>query len=177
MKKSESKNYYELLGVDLNASVDDIKKAFKEIAIVYHPDSNFFSEITGERSSTPEEIALLKKITLAYQTLINKDKRDEYDKTLHKEGLSRGDQITDEWIRPDGTSPKEHPKGREKKPTITDLQKYQKKYNERQLHNVKTPTIAEIMEDTQKDKNFNKLVMISSGILIFLVVLLFIFFL
>lgn len=175
MKKSETKNYYELLGVDRTASVDEIKQAFKDIVIVYHPDSNFFSEIVGDTSNSPEEIALFKEITQAYQTLINKDKREEYDKTLAKEELARGMQTTNHWIRPDGTSPKERPKGREKQPTITDLQKYQKQYKERQMQQmqkVKTATVAEIMEDSQKERKTTLLIMIWSVALVFFIVLL-----
>jgi DnaJ-class molecular chaperone len=175
MNKSESKNYYELLGVDRTASVDEIKQAFKDIVIVYHPDSNFFSEIVGDTSNSPEEIALFKEITQAYQTLINKDKREEYDRSLNKEELARGVQTTDFWIRPDGTSPKERPRGREKQPTITDLQKYQRQYKERQMQQmqkIKTATVAEIMEDTQKEKKLTMVIMIWSGALVFFVILL-----
>ncbi len=170
MEKAEEKNFYELLGVERDASLEEIKQAFKDIAIVYHPDSNFFSEITGETSSSPEEIALFKKITEAYQTLINKDKREEYDKELNKTELAKGRQTTTTWIRPDGSAPNEDRRAKNKTPTVTDLQKYQQQYRERQLEKSKTHTIAELLEETHKEKNTN-LTMAIWGVCIVVVIL------
>ena len=63
-------NYYETLGVDKSASADDIKRAYKELALKYHPDRN------GGDSSAEEKF---KEINEAYQTLSDREKRYRYD--------------------------------------------------------------------------------------------------
>lgn len=79
-----SKNYYEILGIERNASKEAIKKAYHEIARVYHPDSNFYSEIIDE-SLSPEQEEFFRLITEAYNTLMNEKSRAEYDALLPKE--------------------------------------------------------------------------------------------
>jgi DnaJ-class molecular chaperone len=81
MGSVSEKTYYELLGIDRNATEQQIRTSYKEIARVYHPDSNFFSEIIDDAVDA-EEIALFKKITSAYTTLLDRNKRAEYDLTL-----------------------------------------------------------------------------------------------
>ncbi|MCL1928839.1 MAG: DnaJ domain-containing protein [Treponema sp.] len=61
-------NYYSLLGVDKNASLRDIKKAFRERAKQLHPD------IAGKAA---EEA--MRKLLSAYETLSSKERRFEYD--------------------------------------------------------------------------------------------------
>lgn len=41
MKKSQRKDYYKILGIDKNASTDDIKKAYRKRAMVHHPGEIF----------------------------------------------------------------------------------------------------------------------------------------
>ncbi|MBL7021790.1 molecular chaperone DnaJ [Patescibacteria group bacterium] len=62
-----SKDYYNLLGVDKNASKDEIKKAFRKLAHEHHPDKG-----SGN-------IDKFKEINEAYQVLSNEDKRHQYD--------------------------------------------------------------------------------------------------
>lgn len=63
-------DYYKLLGVDKNASDSEIKKAYRKLAMKYHPDKT-----KGDKQA--EET--FKKISEAYAVLGDKDKRQEYD--------------------------------------------------------------------------------------------------
>jgi len=67
-----NKNYYETLGVEKNASEDEIKKAYRKLALKYHPDK-------APEEKKKEYEAKFKEISEAYQTLSNKDKRAQYD--------------------------------------------------------------------------------------------------
>jgi molecular chaperone DnaJ len=60
---------YETLGVDRDASFDDIKKAYRKLARSYHPDVN----------PDPEMAEKFKEITAAYEVLSDSDKRQNYD--------------------------------------------------------------------------------------------------
>ncbi|MGC9046703.1 MAG: DnaJ C-terminal domain-containing protein [Minisyncoccia bacterium] len=62
------KDYYKILGVDKNASEEDIKKAFRRLAHKYHPD---------KAGGNAEKF---KEINEAYQVLSNKEKRAQYDR-------------------------------------------------------------------------------------------------
>lgn len=65
-----SKNYYETLGVDKNASADEIKSAYRKLAKKYHPDLN----------KTPEAAAKFKEVNEAYEVLGDETKKSNYDK-------------------------------------------------------------------------------------------------
>lgn len=80
-RSASSKNYYELLGLSQDASTQDIRSNYYELARVYHPDSNFYSDIAAEKVS-PEQVELFKIITAAYQTLSDPKRRKEYDQVL-----------------------------------------------------------------------------------------------
>ena len=83
MEGLESKNYYELLGLPFEATTEQVKEAYKEIARVYHPDSTFYSEIV-QSGMTEEDQKIYKMVTNAYNTLVNPAKRAEYDKLMPK---------------------------------------------------------------------------------------------
>ena len=63
------KNYYEILGVSQNASMEEIKKAFRKLAFEYHPDRN--------KTKSAEE--RFKTINEAYQVLSDPKTRSQYD--------------------------------------------------------------------------------------------------
>lgn len=65
-----AKDYYEILGIDKSSSDDDIKKAFRKLALKYHPDKN-----PGDKAA--EET--FKEINEAYQVLSDPQKRSQYD--------------------------------------------------------------------------------------------------
>ena len=90
-----SKNYYELLGVPQTATEKEIKLAYREIALVYHPDSHFFDEIVGEVDKAKNSL-IFAKVTEAYHTLTNPVMRAKYDETLPPE--------LPEWEDESGTS-------------------------------------------------------------------------
>ena len=74
----EDKSYYEILGVEKNASADEIKKAYKKKAIQYHPDRN-----PGDKEAEEK----FKEAAEAYSVLSDPDKRQRYDQ-FGKAGVS-----------------------------------------------------------------------------------------
>ena len=65
------KDYYNILGLDKNASKDDIKKAYRKLAMQYHPDKN-----PGDKSKEDK----FKDISEAYSILSNDEKKSKYDR-------------------------------------------------------------------------------------------------
>lgn len=64
------KDYYDLLGVSKNATEAEIKKAYRKLAMQYHPDRN-----QGDKSAEKK----FKEIGAAYETLSDAKKRQQYD--------------------------------------------------------------------------------------------------
>lgn len=75
------KDYYKILGVDKGASEDELKKAYRRLAVKHHPDKN-----PDNRAAAEEKF---KEIAEAYDVLSDKDKREIYD-MYGEEGLKGG---------------------------------------------------------------------------------------
>ena len=73
-------DYYQLLGVSNGASSDEIKKAYRKLALKYHPDRNPDSKENEDR---------FKQVTEAYEVLRDSEKRSIYDQ-YGEQGLKRG---------------------------------------------------------------------------------------
>ena len=74
---AEKRDYYEVLGVDKNATEDQIKKAYRKKAIQYHPDKN-----PGDKEAEEK----FKEAAEAYDVLSNAEKRQKYDQFGHNMG-------------------------------------------------------------------------------------------
>jgi len=65
-----SDNYYTILGINENASSDEIKKAYRGLQMKWHPDKN---------GSSQDSIIMTQKLNEAYETLSDEQKKEEYD--------------------------------------------------------------------------------------------------
>ncbi|MDR2075018.1 MAG: molecular chaperone DnaJ [Holosporales bacterium] len=74
-------DYYSILGVSKNASEDDIKKAYRKLAVKYHPDKNPGNKEAEEK---------FKEATSAYETLKDSQKRAAYDRYGHQASRNGG---------------------------------------------------------------------------------------
>ncbi len=68
------RDYYDILGVQRNAGADEIKKAYRKLAIKYHPDKN-----PGDKAAEEQ----FKEAAEAYEVLSNQEKRQRYDQFGH----------------------------------------------------------------------------------------------
>lgn len=95
----EYKDYYKLLGVDRNASDKEIKKAYRKLALQYHPDRN-----PGDKKAEEK----FKEINEAYQVLSDPEKRARYNQlgesynNWQQRGGAPGGFNWDEWATTGG---------------------------------------------------------------------------
>lgn len=71
---TKKRDYYEVLGVGRNASEDEVKRAYRKLAVKFHPDKNPDDPHTEEK---------FKELGEAYDVLMNPDKRAAYDRFGH----------------------------------------------------------------------------------------------
>ena len=64
------KDYYKILGIEKNAKSEEIKKAYRKLAVKYHPDKN------------PNGAALMIELNEAYNAIETPEKRKDYDDLL-----------------------------------------------------------------------------------------------
>jgi curved DNA-binding protein len=93
------KDYYKILGVERKASVDDIRKAYRKLAMQFHPDKN-----PGDKKAEDK----FKEINEAYQVLSDEQKRARYDQlgsaysNFRTRGGRPGDFQWDDWFQQNG---------------------------------------------------------------------------
>ena len=78
---ADKKNYYEILGVDKKATPEEIKAAYRKLAMKYHPDRNQGDEAAAEK---------FKEVNEAHETLSDQQKRAAYDYELEHPGMGAG---------------------------------------------------------------------------------------
>lgn len=90
----QKRDYYEVLGVKKDASSDEIKKAYRKVAMQYHPDRNPDDKSAEEK---------FKEAAEAYEVLSDSDKKSQYDKFGHigprAQAESYGDPLKDFFAR------------------------------------------------------------------------------
>ena len=75
---ADKKNYYDILGVDKKATPEEIKSAYRKLAMKYHPDRNQGDEAAAEK---------FKEVNEAHETLSDQQKRAAYDYELEHPGM------------------------------------------------------------------------------------------
>jgi molecular chaperone DnaJ len=86
-------NHYETLGVDKSATDDDVKKAYRKLAMKYHPDRN---------PDDPTAESKFKEVKAAFEALETGSKRQQYDAELSGGGNNRHFRFTTNNMNPGG---------------------------------------------------------------------------
>ncbi|XP_057805439.1 dnaJ protein P58IPK homolog isoform X2 [Salvia miltiorrhiza] len=79
LKLSQRKDWYKILGVSRTASISEIKKAYKKLALQWHPDKNVDNREEAE--------AKFREVAAAYEILGDEDKRTRYDSGEDIDGM------------------------------------------------------------------------------------------
>lgn len=82
LKMSKRKDWYKILGVSKTASISEIKKAYKKLALQWHPDKNVENRQEAEEK--------FREIAAAYEVLGDEDKRTKYDRGEDIEDIGMG---------------------------------------------------------------------------------------
>lgn len=80
-QSQDSQNYFEILGVHSKASVKEISRSYLELAKAFHPDK-MSAEVPEQAKDLAQKV--FSRITQAYETLSNDNKRDTYRKSIEK---------------------------------------------------------------------------------------------
>ena len=75
----QKKDYYDILGVAKDSSDDEIKKAYRKLALKLHPDKN----------RAPQATEAFKKVSSAFACLSNEEKKRIYDQCGSEEGFQQ----------------------------------------------------------------------------------------
>ncbi len=86
------KDYYAVLGIDRNATQDDVRKAYRNLAKKYHPDVN----------KSPGSEERYKEINEAYEVLKDSDKRQRYESVERGPNLYSSARMGTGWHFPHG---------------------------------------------------------------------------
>jgi curved DNA-binding protein CbpA len=111
-------SYYEILGVSVNSTADEIKKAYRDKSKLYHPDKH--------QNDPLYELALekQKKLNEAYEVLSDQIKKQAYDEEIHDEPKVNRQSI---WKKFSGTK---QDKEKARKAWATKLKEMKKAYND-----------------------------------------------
>lgn len=80
LKRSQSDNYYDILEIDRTATAEDIKRSYKKLALIHHPDKHS----NAPHNETQEQQEIFKRVSVAYEVLSDSAKKKAYDQKVNK---------------------------------------------------------------------------------------------